>query len=141
VVFDSSTLVGGALRRESPPRLALLEALGHCDVCASAESLAELEEVLERSKFDRYLDLEKRRAFVSRFRKDVRLFVVGEDKAAEVKPLCRDPNDNKFLALALAAEADMIVSSDEDLLVLHPWKGISISKPTEFLASISSFRP
>ena len=109
-------------------------------MCASAETLAELEEVLERSKFDRYLDLEKRRAFVSRFRGDVRLFVVGEDKAAEIEPLCRDPNDNKFLALALAAEADTIVSSDEGLLALHQWSGISIVKPSEFLASISNFR-
>ena len=36
---------------------------------------------------------------------------------------CRDAKDNKYLELALAAGADPIVSSDDDLLVLHPWRG------------------
>jgi predicted nucleic acid-binding protein len=33
----------------------------------------------------------------------------------------------------LAAEADVLVSSDKDLLVLHPWRGIRIVTPAEFL--------
>ena len=49
-------------------------------------------------------------------------------------PPCRDSRDNKFLALALIADADAIVSSDEDLLTLHPWRGIPILTPTQFLA-------
>ena len=47
---------------------------------------------------------------------------------------CRDPKDNKFLELALVAGADLIVSSDADLLVLSPWRGIPILKPAEYLA-------
>jgi predicted nucleic acid-binding protein len=47
---------------------------------------------------------------------------------------CRDAKDDKYLELALAAGADMIVSSDEDLLVLHPWRGIPILSPADFLA-------
>ena len=46
---------------------------------------------------------------------------------------CRDPEDNQFLALAMVAEAYALVSSDEDLLVLHPWRGIEIVTPAEFL--------
>ena len=46
---------------------------------------------------------------------------------------CRDPADNKYLELALAAEAGAIVSGDQDLLVLHPWRGIAILRPTEYL--------
>jgi len=137
VVFDSSTLVSAALRRRSPPRDALMEALRKCDVCATVETLAEIEEVLERCKFDRYLELEKRRTFVSKLRRDVQMFVVENSDGLQVDPPCRDPNDNKFLALALAAEAVAIVSSDEDLLVLHPWRGISILRPSEFLAAVS----
>ena len=57
----------------------------------------------------------------------------------EIESACRDPKDNHFLALALAlaAEADVLVSSDEDLLVLHPWRGIPIITPAEFLARFS----
>jgi len=37
-----------------------------------------------------------------------------------INPPCRDPKDDQFLVLARVAEADALVSSDEDLLVLHP---------------------
>ena len=46
---------------------------------------------------------------------------------------CRDPKDNKFLELALDGNADAIISGDEDLLVLHPWRGIDILTPANFL--------
>jgi predicted nucleic acid-binding protein len=48
---------------------------------------------------------------------------------------CRDPKDDKFLSLALAAGADCIVSSDADLLALHPYRGIAIVTPAVFLES------
>lgn len=46
---------------------------------------------------------------------------------------CRDPKDNKFLEVAVAGQADVIVSGDEDLLVLHPFAGIPILPPAPFL--------
>lgn len=46
---------------------------------------------------------------------------------------CRDPKDNKFLEVAVAGQADAICSGDEDLLVLHPFEGIPIIQPAEFL--------
>jgi putative PIN family toxin of toxin-antitoxin system len=49
---------------------------------------------------------------------------------------CRDPKDNKFLEAALAGEADCIVSSDADLLVLTPFKEIPILRPAEVLAKL-----
>ncbi|HWZ50331.1 MAG TPA: putative toxin-antitoxin system toxin component, PIN family [Granulicella sp.] len=134
VILDTSTLVSAALRIGSVPHQALLKALASCDVCASAETLAELEQVLDREKFDRYLDCELRRSFVAVMRRHVHLFAVQDADREAVEPPCRDPKDNQFLALALAAEADALVSSDEDLLVLHPWRGIAIVTPAEFLA-------
>lgn len=50
---------------------------------------------------------------------------------------CRDPKDDQFLALAVAANASAIVSGDDDLLVLHPLQGIDILKPAEFLVSLA----
>lgn len=49
---------------------------------------------------------------------------------------CRDPKDNKFLEAALAGEADIIVTGDDDLLVLHPFEGVDILRPAEFLARL-----
>lgn len=49
---------------------------------------------------------------------------------------CRDPKNDKFLDAALAGNAEAIVSGDADLLVLSPFEGIPILRPTEFLARI-----
>jgi predicted nucleic acid-binding protein len=49
---------------------------------------------------------------------------------------CRDPGDNQFLELAETAEAELIVSSDADLQVLHPWRGIPILPPSAFLLGV-----
>jgi len=50
-----------------------------------------------------------------------------------VLPPCRDPEDNRFLALVLAADA--LVSSDEDLLMMNPWRGVPVMTAAEFLAA------
>lgn len=46
---------------------------------------------------------------------------------------CRDPNDEYILSLALAGSAETILTEDQDLLVLDPWRGIRISRLFEFL--------
>ena len=56
VILDTSTLVSAALRLGSVPDQALVKALRTCEVCASLETLNELAQVLDRKKFDRYLD-------------------------------------------------------------------------------------
>jgi len=137
VVFDTSSLVGAALRIGSTPHQALLNALDFAELCVSAESLAEIEEVINRSKFDRYLNRDERHEFVANLRRRASMFVIQNAVTMAVDPPCRDPKDNQFLALAQVAEADLLVSSDEDLLILHPWRGIPIITPAEFLARFS----
>jgi len=48
-------------------------------------------------------------------------------------PICRDPNDQMFLDLAVPAEAKYIVSSDKDLLTVRVYPGGSVIKPKPFL--------
>jgi putative PIN family toxin of toxin-antitoxin system len=48
--------------------------------------------------------------------------------------VCRDPDDNIILSLALDGKADYIVSGDKDLLDLSPFQDIPIIKPAEFLS-------
>jgi putative PIN family toxin of toxin-antitoxin system len=133
VILDTSTLVSAALRPGSIPDQALSRALRTCELYASVETLDELAKVLSRKKFDRYLDQDSRLAFVSLMRRHLHLFAVQRADVTTVRPPCRDAADTKFLALARASQADALISSDEDLLVLHPWRGIPILSPAEFL--------
>ncbi|MHB2009203.1 MAG: putative toxin-antitoxin system toxin component, PIN family [Acidobacteriaceae bacterium] len=132
VVLDTSTLVSAALRPDSIP----YQALRFCDLCASRETLGELKTVLTRAKFRHYLPDDLRRQFVQMMENHVRLFVVRDGECFDSHPICRDPKDNKFLALAYECEADAIVSSDEDFLVLNPWGEVRILRPAEFLNEV-----
>lgn len=57
---------------------------------------------------------------------------------SETISLCRDPKDNKVLECAAAGNPDFIVTGDEDLLVLEPFRGIPILRPNEFLVRLKS---
>jgi uncharacterized protein len=136
VVLDTSTLVSAVIRTGSKPHRAMLHAFATCEVCASAETLAELERVLERPTWDAYADRDSLREFAALYRRNVRLFLVEKADRLAVDPPCRDPRDNEFLALAVAAEADVLISSNQDLLAMHPWHGIPIMSPADFLSSL-----
>jgi predicted nucleic acid-binding protein len=46
---------------------------------------------------------------------------------------CRDPKDNKYLELAISGHAESLITGDEDLLVLNPFRNIKIITVLEFL--------
>jgi uncharacterized protein len=48
-------------------------------------------------------------------------------------PVCSDPDDDKFLACALAAGAEIIVSGDKELLDVSGWRGIDVLRPRSFV--------
>ena len=50
-----------------------------------------------------------------------------------VIPELRDPKDTIVLAAALAGTAEVIVTGDQDLLVLGRFKGVEILTPADFL--------
>ena len=53
------------------------------------------------------------------------------------KPVCSDPDDDKFLEAALAAHAGYVVSGDAALLKVKQYRGIAIIRPTQFLDLLS----
>lgn len=129
LVFDTSTLVAALIYPDRVPAQAFRLALREFEICASADTLVELGEVLRRDRFERWRPLPERAEFAARY------FALVT-RIADVAPVaaCRDPKDDKFLALALAANARCIVSSDDDLLVLHPWRSIPVLRAADFLA-------
>ena len=138
VVLDTSTLVGAALKPDSVPHRALLLALARGDVCASVQTWLELQRVMQHRRFDRYLARGLRLQFVAMLRQSMQFFAVTPADEAALQPPCRDTSDNKFLALVQVCQADVLVSSDDDLLVLNPWRGVPVLRPAEFLARLGA---
>ncbi len=129
LVFDTSTLIGAVLRPRSIPSRALELAIGAGELVASQDTLDELAQVLGRASLDRFRDPGARAEFLALYRESVTLVEV-----TVVVADCRDPKDNKSLSLALSAGAAVIVSSDDELRVLHPYRGIAILSPAQFVA-------
>ncbi len=131
IVIDTGVLVSAAIRPQSIPALALEKAWLLFDVCASHSNLAELQRVLLADKFEAYRPLTSRTLFVAGFAQRATRFEVTISVTD-----CRDAKDNQFLELAETANAEMILSSDADLTVLHPWRGIPILPPSAFLVGV-----
>jgi putative PIN family toxin of toxin-antitoxin system len=130
VVFDTNVLISAALAAQSKPSLAVRWAVENDVILASVATLSELSTRLERVKFDRYVSRASRREFVTFINATVRIVSIRRPIQA-----CRDPNDDKFLEVAVNAAADFIVTGDRDLLVLHPFEGIAIITPADFLSN------
>jgi putative PIN family toxin of toxin-antitoxin system len=138
VVIDTSTLIGAVLHPNSVPRQAFLAAVGMYELCVSQATLAELREVMQRPKFDRYVPLQERLDFCALVGERARRWEVDTTSEQVADGACRDVKDAKFLALTLVCQAMALVSSDADLLELHPWNGVPILAPAAFLLTLNS---
>ena len=129
IIFDASAVVSAALKIDSIPGRALLHA-EEADVFALSIAVdREIAAVLTRPKFARAIPLERR----TRVLDILRNAAIWFDPIVRIAD-CRDPKDDKYLELALASSAETIVSGDDDLLVLHPWRGVRIMNPADYLA-------
>lgn len=129
VVLDTNALVSRLLVPASVPAQAVRQAAAKHRILLSEATLLELAGVLSRSKFDPYVTLDERKAFLRLLGHIVELVPV-----VHVVRACRDPRDDKVLELAVNGAADVIVTGDADLLALHPFRDIPILTPAAFLA-------
>lgn len=127
-VFDTNILVSALLFPNSKPDRAVRYGLANGEVLLSLELLEELNEVLGRKKFDRYLTVEEREEFLAAFVERTILIEIVENVQA-----CRDPKDDKVLDLALNGAAEYIITGDRDLLVLHPFRDVQVVMVEDFL--------
>jgi putative PIN family toxin of toxin-antitoxin system len=131
VIFDTNILVSAALLSGSRADVCVRAVLArNIPLIFSAATYDELADVLMRPKLDRYVSRRTREALLRTWHKAA---VIFPDAALreEVRD-CRDPDDDKFLELALASGARAIVTGDKDLLVLDPWRGIRMVKLADF---------
>lgn len=127
VVFDTSSLVPACLYPDREPAHIFRRALLAHDVFASTATFNELAAVLARDIFNAWQPLDRRLMWVHLLHESV----VWAEPTTPVTD-CRDPKDNKFLELALAAQADVLVSSDIHLLEMHPFRAIPVLALADF---------
>lgn len=54
------------------------------------------------------------------------------------QPVCKDPDDDKYLAAALEGRCDFVVSGDRDLLALGEYEGVRIITPRDFMTRLQT---
>jgi len=133
-VIDTNVLVSALLWNGPPHALMANVREGLLEIAISPVLLAELSTVIGRSKFN---------AILVRAESTREQILTEIRKLAEVieppplpQPVCRDPDDDAVLALAIAAQVDWIISGDDDLLSLRSYAGIAIISPVEALAKL-----
>ena len=136
LVVDTNTVLSGLLwPGGAPGRLIDLGEAGRVELLSSPALLAELRDVLGRSKFTQQID-----------RRGISVADLFDGYAALVrlvKPLvtprviARDPDDDHVIACAVASRADLIVSGDLDLLDLGNHQGIRILKAADAVVDIA----
>ncbi len=131
-VVDTKVLISALLFKNSVPFRAIELAEKQGMILYSEVTLNELEQVLNRKKFNKYLSLEDRQVFLLKFISASELVSITEKIA-----VCRDEKDNKFLELAVSGNANVIVTGDLDLLVLNPFQAVEIITPDIFIDRFS----
>lgn len=128
VVLDTNVIVAALVAKGLCHEI-VVRALSSCTVVTSAALLDELELTLRR----KFTLGPAALAFLEHLRLRVRI--------VEPAPLgvrvSRDADDDVVLATAVAAGAALIVSGDEDLLVIGRHDGIDIVSPRDFLRRLS----
>ena len=128
VVADTNVIVSAFVFGGLPRRVLELAAMGHFELCLSEAIQAEVERVLE-NKFG--WDRSTIQSSVLRLQGWSLLFA-PQTPLDLVKD---DPDDNRILECALAAEAQAIVSGDRHLLKLGAFRSILIQNPRQFLVA------
>ncbi len=129
VVLDTNVFVAAMIAKGLCHEV-VIRGLGSCTVVTSQALLDELEHTL-RAKFTLG---PAATAFLEQLRLRVRLVEPTPLKS----PVSRDADDDVVLATAVAAGAMVIVTGDQDLLVIGRFNGIDIVSPRDFLRRLSS---
>jgi uncharacterized protein len=134
VVADTNTVVSAFLWGGPPAAVLAAAREGRITLFTSPVLLAELEDVLPREKFAERIA--RVGSSVAQILAGYRALVTIVRPAA-IEPTVRDPDDDHVLACATAAQAQLIVSRDKDLLDLHQYQGIPILASADALQRLA----
>jgi putative PIN family toxin of toxin-antitoxin system len=136
MVLDVNTLVSAYLFPDSALGQVLKLVLEKHRLLLSLAVASQLREVFARPKFDPYLSKRRRDELVAATIQSSEFIEPSIRIVA-----CRDSTDNSILELAVDSSAAAIVTGDQDMLALHPFQGIPILAPRQFLMKFQGDEP
>ena len=128
VVLDTNILVSALLFRGELSRIVELWKEGRLIPVISKETFRELKAVFEYPKFR--LTKDEIRTLIE---EEILPFFEVVEVAEEVRGICIDPDDDKFISCAISVSADFIVSGDKHLCGLHIYKSVRIIKAADLM--------
>lgn len=134
LVLDTNIVVSGLIWGGVPRQLLDLARDNHVTLFTSSTLLDELADVLGRSKFATMLAA---RDITPEFLMQRYGMLAKLIQPQPIERTVRDADDDAVIACALSASADMIVTGDNDLLVLSPFRNMPILNPADALQRLS----
>lgn len=131
VVIDTNVWISAALQPQGVPGQVVRWVLAHGLPVFSEATFDELRSRLWKPKFDRWLSIEQRKLLLHDA-DALALRVVPADEVT-ARTFSRDRDDDAFIHAALAAEANVLVSGDQDLLTLAGTLPFPILSPADAL--------
>ena len=131
VVADANILVSAALGRSpQSPSVRIIDAAldGRIELVMSPALLREIADVLSRPRIRKRLSADDAQLFLA----DLVAQVVMMADPIDPPMVCRDPDDDYLVALAIVCDADALVTGDDDLLAVEPHHaGIDVLTPRQ----------
>jgi uncharacterized protein len=127
IVIDTNVLISAGLLPQSKTAQVLALAVEHFVIAQNQHTWHELETRIARLKFNRYFGDTGRIAHLAKIAQCMQLFEV-----TAVVVVSRDPADDKFIALAIDAGANILISGDPDLKDVRMHRGVEIVSPAHF---------
>jgi putative PIN family toxin of toxin-antitoxin system len=127
IVLDTNVLVSGLLSPFGPPaEIVRMVSSGELTLCLDARLLSEYADVLRHPRFQ--FDEDKVAALLDQIEHDGLLVAPGP--LPESLP---DPDDEPFLAVAIAGDAECLVTGNLDHFPARLRQGVRILSPAGFL--------
>jgi len=138
VVIDTNLLITYLISHRDPMATIIDDHLAQGDfaMLSSPELLAELDRALSYSRLQKFYDKDTRLRFVALIAQLAEM----QNLPNEIPAISRDPDDDKFIACAIAGRADFLVSGDQDLLTLEQVGDVRIITARELLEILTAFK-
>lgn len=126
-MVDTNVLMSAIFFGRAPGRILAQWRAGDLDLLASPEIVGEYTRVAERLA-QRYPEIDAESPVI--------LIVKNVGMVPDIslgEPVCDDPDDDKFLACALAGGVSTIISGDKQLLAVSGYRGVEVLTPRRFI--------